>query len=239
MMISDAASRALDVIAARERDVMQAYAPGAFPERGDVVKPAQANFNLDPLSVSAPPDAYFVARGESGATLFTRDGGFSISNGVLVDDSGRPVLGYIDENTPLEPLLVDAVDAALGYAGGAQIEPDGTLSYERTVVDPRTGARDAERVAIGRLALARFAAGTKLQQVDPQHAAAPPGILPHMGRAGEQGFANVTPFSRESSRVDLDLGLQRLQEAYSALDAIRAANVAHGSVEKTTMDLLK
>jgi hypothetical protein len=37
----------------------------------------------------------------------------------------------------------------------------------------------------------------------------------------------------------MDLGLQRLQEAYLALDAIRAAGQAQNAVQKMAMDLLK
>ena len=239
MLVSAATTRALDDIAARERDVLQAYAPGAMAERGDVAKPPSAQTSMDPLSAAAPADAYFITSDDRGRMLFTRDGSFSISNGTLVDAQGRPMLGYAREGAPLAPLTADPIDVALGFAGTARVESDGSVIYERTTIDPRTGRREMQRASMGCLALARFAPGTKLQAIDPQHVSAPLGIVPHIGHAGDGNFGAVTPFAKAGSGVDLDTGLQRLQEAYLALDAIRAAGKAQGSVEKTTMDLLK
>jgi flagellar hook protein FlgE len=239
MLVSSATTRALEEIAARERDVLQAYAPGAMPERTDVAKPATFEPALDPLSAAPPADSYFITSDDRGRLLFTRDGSFSIKDGTLVDAQGRPMLGYACDGATLAPLTADPVDAALGFSASARIESDGSVTYERATIDPRTGRRDVQRAAIGQLALARFAPGTKVQAVDPQHVAAPLGIVPHVGRAGDGNFGAVTTFARESSGVDIDAGLQRLQEAYLALDAIRAAGKAEGGVEKTTMDLLK
>ena len=239
MLISNATSRALDDIAVRERDVLQAYSPGAVSARGDVAKPFAAVPVLDPLSVAPPADAYFITTDDRGRMLFTRDGSLKIQDGALVDAHGRPMLGYSQEGAPLAPLRTDPVDAALGYTKSARIEADGTVTYERTTIDPRTGLREAQRAIAGRLALARFAPGTKLQAIDPQHVTAPLGIAPHVGHAGDGNFGAITPSAREGSGIDIDLGLQRLQEAYLALDALRAAGKAQGSVEKTAMDLLK
>jgi flagellar basal body rod protein FlgG len=239
MLISNATARALDEIAARERDVLQSYAPGAMPERGDVAKKSDAAPSLDPLSAAPPADAFFVTRDDRGRILFTRDGSFSIRDGALVDEQGRPILGYARDGATLAPLAADRVDAALGFVGGARIEADGSVTYERSTVDPRTGRREVQRASMGRIALARFAPGTKLATVDSQHAAAPLGIVPHIGRPADGNFAGVEPFARESSGIDIDLGLQRLQEAYLALDAMRAAGSAQGGIEKTAMDLLK
>lgn len=239
MLISNATTRALDEVAVRERDVLQAYAPGAAPVRADVAKPQTAQPVLDPLSVAPPADAYFITSDDRGRMLFTRDGAFTLLNGMLADAQGQPMLGYSRDGAPLGPLQADSVDVALGYAKTARVESDGTVAYERSTIDPRTGRRELQRAVMGRLALARFAPGTKFQAVDPQHVAAPLGIVPHIGHSGDGNFGAVTPFARESSGIDIDLGLQRLQEAYLALDAIRAAGKAQGSVEKTAMDLLK
>lgn len=239
MLISNATTRALDDIAVRERDLLQGYAPGAAPVRPDVAKPQSAQPVLDPLCVAPPPDAYFVTSGDRGRMLFTRDGNFQVQNGTLSDAQGQPVLGYSRDGAPLGPLQADPVDAALGYVKNARAEADGTVTYERSTIDPRTGRRELQPVVMGCLALARFAPGTRVQAVDPQHVAAPIGVTPHMGHAGDGNFGAVMPFAREGSGVDIDLGLQRLQEAYLALDAIRAAGKAQSSVEKTAMDLLK
>jgi flagellar basal body rod protein FlgG len=239
MLISNAATRALDEIAARERDLLHAYTPGAIPERKDVAASQTSARALDPLSAAPPEDAYFMTSDDRGRLLFTRDGTFSFKDGTLADAQGRPMLGYASDGAALGPLRADPVDVALGFARTANVEADGSVTYERTTVDPRTGRREVQRAILGRLALARFAPGTKLQSIDSQHLAAPAGIVPHFGRAGDGNFGSITPFARENSGIDLDMGLQRLQEAYLALDAIRAAGAAQGSVAKTTMDLLK
>ncbi len=194
---------------------------------------------IDPLSVSAPPGAYFITGGASGRTLYTRDGSFSFSAGRLLDGSGQPVLGYTTSGGALEPLTADPVDVALGFTGSMRIGTDGSVSYDRTTIDPRTGLREMQTVHLGVLALARFPAASKPQAVDALHVAAPSGVAPHVGWAGDGNFEPLAAFSREQSGIDLDLGLQRLQEAYLAFDAIRAAGKAQGGIEKTTMDLLK
>lgn len=239
MLISNAAMRALDDIAVRERDVLQAYKPGALPERSDVVQDAAPAFALDPLSVAAPPNSYFITQDDRGRLLFTRDGTFLLQGGALVDERGHAVLGFSEDRATLAPLRADTVDAALGLTASAQIEADGSITYERTTIDPRTGTQHSERAGFGRLALARFAPGTKLQSVDEQHVAAPAHLPPHIGRAGDGNFEQLRPFAREGSGVNIDLSLQRLQDAYLELDAIRAAGKAQRSVEKTAMDLLK
>jgi hypothetical protein len=63
-------------------------------------------------------------------------------------------------------------------------------------------------------------------------------VVPHIGTARDGNFESLRPFARESSGINLDLSLQRLEDAYLALDAIRAAGKAQGSVQKTAMDLL-
>ena len=239
MLISAAAARAVEDVSVRERDVMQAFTPGAAPERGDVAKPERAQTVADPLCAAPPPGTYFVTSDDRGRRLYTRDGSFSFSGGVLVDTHGHPMLGYASDGAPLSPLRADPVDTALGYARGAQVDAGGVVSYERAAIDPRTGRSEPQRTVIGQLALARFAPATKLQAVDPQHAAAPPGILPHVGRPGDGNFAALVPFARESSGIDVDRGLRRLQEAYLAVDAIRAAVMAQNGLDKGAMDLLK
>jgi flagellar basal body rod protein FlgG len=239
MLISTSTMRALDDVAARERDALQAFAPGATPERNDVARPSTPAFTLDALSAMPPADAYFVTRDHRGRVLFTRDGVFSIQDGVLVDQARHPILGFTGDASSLTELRADPVDTALGFPANARIEPDGLVTYERTTVDPRTGRREPQRATMGRIALARFAPATKLQAIDAEHAAAPPGIEPHIGRPGDGNFAPIAPLARAGSGIDLDLSLQRLQEAYLALEAIRAADQSQRSVEKTAMELLK
>jgi len=238
-MISNAIARAFDEVAARERDVLNAYVPGSLPEHDDAAKPAHESFTLNPLAAAPPENAYFVTRDEEGRMLFSRDGSFELRHGALVDSQGNAVLGYDGEGSALAPLRANAIDVAFGATASARIEIDGAVTYERSTIDPRSGNRETQRLAIGRVALARFAAATKLQPVDAQHFLAPPQIAAHFGRAADGNFGPVKPFVREDSRIDLDTGIERLQEAYIALEALRAASRARGGLQKTAMDLLK
>ena len=227
MLISNSTARAVEQVELRERDTVRA---AQAPTPG---------FVLDPLSAAPPAGTYFVTAGERGQLLFTREGAFSLRGGTLVDSSGHAMLGFREDGAALEPLQSDAIDSALGFTASARVESDGSITYERATIDPRTGARAVQRLTLGRLALARFAAGTKLTPVDAQRVAAPPAIAPHIGRAGDGNFDAVRPFARADSGADLDRELSRLQEAYLSLDALRAADTAQRGVEKTAMDLLK
>jgi flagellar basal body rod protein FlgG len=240
MMVNAATQDALDRIAQRAADVQRTFTPGAIPQFGDVATEAASSQPLlDPLSVAPPPDAYFLTTDERGRTVYSRDGGFALDGGKLVGANGRAILGFTSPTGVTSELHVDAVDEALGRVQNLRVETDGTLAYDRTVIDPRSGARERERVSVGQLALARFPAATKLSVADANHYLAPAGTLPHVGRAGDGNFSTVTPMRREESRIDFDRSLDRLEEAYVAFDALQAAHKAQGDGNKTVMDLLK
>jgi flagellar basal body rod protein FlgG len=240
MMVNAATQDALGRIAQRAADVQRAFTPGAIPQFGDVEtdRPASRAM-LDPLSVAAPPDAYFLTTDERGRAVYTRDGGFAVEGGKLVGANGQAILGFTARSSVTTDLRIDAIDESLGRVQNLRIESDGTLAYDRTVIDPRNGTRERERVAVGQVALARFPAATKLSVADANHYLAPPGTLPHVGRAGDGNFSTLAPMQREESRIDFDRSLDRLEEAYVAFDALQAAHKAQGGIGKTTMDLLK
>ena len=240
MMVNAATQDALDRIVQRAQDVQSAFTPGAVPHFGDVAtERATSRESLDPLCIAPPADAYFVTTDERGRTVYTRDGGFAVVNGTLTGANGRPILGFTSPDAATSELHIDAVDESLGRVAGLRIESNGALTYERTAIDPHSGARERERVVVGQVALARFPAATKLGASDANHFLAPAGTLPHVGRAGDGNFAGVAPMQREQSRVDFDRSLDRLQEAYVAFDALAAAHKARGNMGKTAMDLLK
>ncbi|HZZ64192.1 MAG TPA: hypothetical protein VFE17_01715 [Candidatus Baltobacteraceae bacterium] len=190
MLISDGMARAISNVAAREKQTL-----GAF----------------------APPETYFAVKGDDGMIEYTREQEFHWSNGRLTDAAGQAVLGRRSAESPLEPLAVDPVDAALNLARSPEIESDGGVTYERSMFDPRTARPITERVFAGRIAVARFPAATQLRWRDQQHAVAPDGIAPHV----------------------TDASLDQLQHAYLSLDALRAADVVRSHAQKTAMDLLK
>ncbi|MFZ0031928.1 MAG: hypothetical protein WAK84_08650, partial [Candidatus Cybelea sp.] len=111
--------------------------------------------------------------------------------------------------------------------------------YGREVVDPRSGTKEPQRVVVGRIALVRFPAGTKLETNDGTYCVPPAGVIPASGLPADGTFASLLPMHRERSRIDVDESLIRLKDAYLAFDALRAAETAKAHVGKTTMDLLK
>lgn len=169
--------------------------------------------------------AYVVAAQANGAMTYTNDRRFGVRDGALVDASGNAILGYASGGSPLAPLRIDPIDVALGYAAQARVFSDGTFGYDRAAIDPQTGARTMERTVVGRIALARFPSGATLRSAGMQHMVPPPGVAPHIAPAGDTAFQ--------------DRALDRLQDAYLAFDALRAAGHAEGSLDKTVMDLLK
>jgi len=243
-MIGRATSEALERVAQRANDALAAFTPGALARTGSAVlgPPAPPQFASDPLSVVAPANAYFVTAGPDGAPRYTRDGGFALAGTRLVARDGAPVLGFAgaDPRGHLPaPLQIDPSDVALARHADLHIEPDGTLAYTRPAIDPRTGQRFAERIVAGRVALARFPAGTVPPRLDATHAAAPPGVLPHVGLPGDGSFDRLLPHARDGGGVDLDTALERLSEAYTAFSALRAAFAARGSTDRTATELVK
>lgn len=228
MLISDSTARALDNVAARERDVLHALP--VEPNSGDPYAPA--------IPCEAPPGTYFVTRDENGRRIFMRSSEFYLNGPQLTDGKGRPLLGCAAAGGALAPLQVNAVDASLGIAQNVRVAADGAITYERSAIDPATGDRKLQRLTIGRLALARFPAGTLLSG-DDSYVSAPAGVAPHVGVPGDGGFPPLQSLSQTARDGELEAGLARLQEAYLALDALRAAGSAQGNVQKTVMDLLK
>ena len=238
-MLGSSTIDALQRIADRANDVLSAYGPGAFPLRSDVAGRHAPLPVADPLSVVAPPGTWFVTTDTGGARTFTRAGGFRLAeDGVLRASDGVAVLGLARDAT-LQPLRVADPDRTLGRALGARIASDGTVSYSRSTIDPRTHERRTESIVVGRIALARFPAGSAPQRIDATHARSMPGIVPHIGAPADGTFAPLVTSARDTGSVDLDAGLQKLADAYVAFSALQAAQKAQGAGDKVVMDLLK
>ncbi len=239
MFLNPNLTGALDRIAERAADVRRAYTPGAVPSHDDVASPGIiSDFTLDPLAVVAPEGCYFVSRA-GGKQIYTRDGAFSVRGGTLVNAEGQPILGLHAGSTALADLRVDPIDDALGRVRDIAVARDGTLAYRRESLDPRSGNRELQRVVVGRVALARFPAGTRLVAQDGSGCSAPDNVVPQISTPGEDRFPPLEPMRRERGRIDIDASLVRLKEAYLAFDALQAAETAKAHLGKTTMDLLK
>jgi flagellar basal body rod protein FlgG len=240
-MLATGSLEALQRIADRANDVLAAYAPGAVPKFGDVHVATQPLGVDDPLSVAAPDGAWFVTRGDHGtARTYTRGGGFHIgADGTLQSIDGARVLGTSGTSGALAPLRLPEPDRTLGRCTDLRIEHDGALAYTRASIDPRTRERTTERVIVGRVALARFPAGTQPQRIDATHFGAVAGVVPHVGSPADGSFGGLATRARDIGTVDINTSLQRLTDAYTAFAALQAANKAQGAGAKVLMDLLK
>lgn len=239
MFLNPSLGAALDRIEQRAADARRAFTAGALPERDDVgMATPRSYFTLDPLAVSAPDGAYFITRNERGDLGYTRDGSFTLRGGRLVDEGGNALQRAMPDGT-LGDMTIDPIDAALGRTQDERIESDGTLSYARSIVDPRNAAYETRRVIAGRLALARFPAGTRMTSNDGLTYRPSGGTAAELGVPTANGMGALSPMHRDRSRVDVDQSLLRLKEAYMAFDALHAAESAKSHFGKTAMDLVK
>jgi hypothetical protein len=226
-------------IDARRRDVLQAGVAGFMPEFRDVAGPTRVVARRDPLAVVAPEGTYFITRDGKGALAYGRDGGFSLVDGWLCAAGGARVLGFAEGGRTLAPLRVDPHDAALAEAQHPRIDPDGTFAYDRITIDPRGGERRLERVSAGRVALARFPAGTQPIRADATHVKPPEGVAARVGCPGTSGFPALLTQARDLGRLDIVAGLERLDDAYLAYGAMRTAFRGRMDAEKTVTELVK
>jgi flagellar basal body rod protein FlgG len=237
VQVSPTVSAALERIEARASDVYRAFTPGAQPVFDDVARTQTSYADANPLCIAPPANTYFLERAGDGQLRYTRDGDFVIRDGVLCSRDGRPVLGYATDRN-LNEIRIDPVDLALGRASGMRISADGVVDYRRSVVDPRTGASEERPVVAGRVALARFPAGTRLPQAGDE-LAAPDGVQPEIGTPGTGDFGAVAAMRRQSSGIDIDASIDRLRLAYVDFDAVAAAYRARYDEAKSAMDVVK
>jgi len=233
---------AFERIAARAEDLREAFRPGGVPLHGDVTGAPRVLGSSDPLSVALPAGAWLVTTGSDGTRAYARDGALTLADGVLRTRDGAAVLGYPGGDARAgiaSPLELPAADRALGRCERPAIEADGSVVYRRVAIDPRTGERSLERRAIGRVALARFPAGSEPVRLDGGHVAAPHGVTPHLGTPNDGTFGALMTASREAGSVDIAAGVERLNESYRQFEALGAAFRSRAGVQKTTLDLVK
>lgn len=241
-MIDPAIAAALARVADRANDVLHAYAPGFQPQMRDVVRTSAVRVaDQDALATASPEGTYYVVAAPRGEVWYTRDGALRFEGGALRTQDGKLVLGRPTgaHRGPLVPLRVDAIDAALSRARDPRIDGNGVVTCALVSIDPRTGSRREERVALGRIALARFVAGSEPVRVDDATVAAPRGTVPAVGMPGDGSFSRLAVHARDAGRVDIEAGLARLQEAYLSLETLQSAYRAGFDLEKGAMDLLK
>lgn len=231
-MLNAATARALADVAARASDVLHAYDPAYEPNFPEARAARRIVRDADALAVALPDDSSLVVAGPGGERRYSRDGKLAFSEGRLRNADGD-ILGFAPgaaKGAVPQALLADPVDAALGRTLDARVEPDGTVVYVRKVTDPRTMQSQTQRVVVGTIALARFPAGS-----NPGRSPA----APLVGRPSDPGFGALSPGARALGRLDITLGLAKLQEAYLALDALQGAQKARSDLDAGAMNLVK
>lgn len=243
-MINSGPAQALAELATRTQEMLHAYEPG-YETQDDQIRSAtlaRPKPSNDPMSAAAPEGAYFVGHDASGRTFFSRDGSFGVDGGKIAWPDGSAVLGYppgaAHDGKP-QRLSVDPIDVALGRTKDAHVEADGSVVYSRSVVDPKTAKTSVERVEVGRIALARFPAGTALTRIGTTRIGSPGGVVPFIASPGEGTFGSLATKSRDLGAVDFEAGLNQVREAFLALDAMSASARVDDKDAHVAMDLIK
>jgi hypothetical protein len=239
-MLSAGIARAIETVERRGEDLGLVFSPGAQPNYPDAIREDRLGPGGDPLSVAPPSDALLIS-GDPNRPAYTRDGALAIRDGVLVDGSGTAILGFPegDRSGIPQSLRIERNDALLGRAQDVRIEPDGVFGYARTVIDPKTMEAKTERVVVGRVALARFPAGTRLERVDGSHARPPANVVPFVGTPNDGHFTSLIVARRVIGRLDPDAAIVRLQDAYLAMRALSAEERARNAMVHGALDLVK
>ncbi len=243
-MIDGVTAQTLEQLDVRTEDVRHQFDPGYIPVLDEDRKTTgtRAVNSLDALHTTAPQDAFYAGVDAHGRRFYTRDGAFDLQSFHLRTADGSSVLGYPANAKPgsePQPLDIDRNDYVLGNVHDAKIGEDGTFEYTRKTADPKTGAETSERVVVGRLALARFPAGTRIEAADGVHVTARAGEEPTLGMPSTEGFGTLLAHSDDRGGIDIQQGLSHLRDAFVAYTAIQSAKNAHGHTDKIAMDLIK
>lgn len=239
-MLNASIARALESVERRGEDLRMVFSGGAQPNYTDAVRAERQDVTADPLSVVLPADALLIS-GDPNRPWYTRDGALHVREGVLCDSSGTQILGFRsgDSSGIPQPLAIEKNDVLLGRMQDLRMEPDGIFGYARTVVDPKTVETKIERVVVGRVALARFPAGTQLERIDATHARAPAQLVPFVGTPNDGNFSSLYTGRRAVGRLDPDAVVVRLQDAYMAMRALGAEERTRNAMIHGALDLVK
>ncbi|TAM72915.1 hypothetical protein EPN44_15025 [bacterium] len=225
-MTEIAVERVQERVEALRSDALHAYDPTYRPRdtRASVQmgEPStQANLQA-PLTCEAPPGAFLVLDAPDGGRSYVRAAALTVRDGRLVDGDGLPLLGYPQGAAAgvVGELRIAGRDGLLSRAVALRIECDGSVRYARRTLDTR-GSAATQWLALGRLALATFEGG-----------------IPRIGAPGERTTPPLDP-RVQGGRVDLPRALERLQEAYLQLDALRAARTAQDAGDRTALGIVK
>ncbi|MGH7329678.1 MAG: hypothetical protein ACREJX_15130 [Polyangiaceae bacterium] len=239
-MLNAGIAHAIESMERRGEDLSMVFTEGAQPNYSDVLRTERVEQSADPLSIVLPRDAFLLA-GDPNHPTYTRDGALQIRDGMLAGSDGTPVLGLRggDRSGIPQPLRIDGHDALLGRVHDLRIEPDGVFGYARTIVDTKTMESSVERIVVGRIALARFPAGTRLESIDATHARPPSQLVPFVGTPNDGSFASLYVGRRAAGGLDTDAAVVRLQDAYLAMRALSAEERSRNAMIHGALDLVK
>lgn len=237
-------------------DIHNSFTPGFTPVRTELRGTSRSAPSLNPLSSVAPENTYFVGTDVHGRRFYSRNGDFHLVNGMLRTPNGSSVMGYASGSSKLSPLKVNPTDLALGRVTNAQVGADGSLTYERSLRDARSGVKMTDKVVVGYLAIARFPAGTELEhfnetdvngiganrdttKYDGVHLSPPTGAEPTIGKPNSIGFGPLKTHSVDRGSLDQLAAMRRLSDVYLAYNTLKAIGGAKGKNEDKVIALLK
>ncbi len=229
-MISAATSDALDRIATRASDVLAGYTSGFEPQRADAAgQPASLERSQDPLSVVAPERHVFPRRaGRRDALLARRRVHVRRRNAPRARRRRR--LGHGARRARGAP-SANARSRSIARSGASRTSASNRT--ERSAMRARRSIRAAANAAsnASHSGASRSRAsprGRKASRFDATHFEAPRGVVPLVGQPSDGSFGPLRTYSRDTGRLDLLAGLQRLQEAYLSFEALARGATARG-----------
>jgi flagellar hook protein FlgE len=243
MSAVDAVSARIDAVTA---DARRAASPGSIGDAQerpgqivgsqirDGVHPVTAP-SASPLSVAIDGPGWFIFD-DRGRTVYGRRGDFHIdSSGMLVDGSGRAVMGSgigpVDAGgRALEQIQVTSQPVAQGRTIGVRIDERGTIF----VGDGK------QQQAVARIAIAVFPAAERLQRSsDTTVTATPESGRPVIARPGDVNTGTLLTHALDVGMVDLQGDLAALWRLSRKGDLASAAASAVDGCTRTALGLVK
>jgi len=235
-----------DEITARGNELYGWRVPGFEPIHDDirtppssVPAPVPSNVTRGAMCVvAAPQGSRFVTLDAQGQYRYTRNGALTIVDGTVMTLEHRPLLGYMPGATTIGRLRLPMLDRIITPRQQLHVARDGSVSYDREVLDPRSGLQQIQRQRLGVIALARFPAGSEPVSLG-TYERAPLGIEPYIATPGTHGFEELLPDRLDRGGIDLQRALLHLQTAYERFDALLAERDIAQKNLGTAMDLVK
>jgi flagellar hook protein FlgE len=237
-------------------DARRAATPGAIgaaPDRpGELVgaeMPGGAELRTAPrasaLNVAIDGPGLFVLA-QNGERRFARLGDFGVDQrGYLTTAAGARALGFgVDTRgeptTGLSELRVPPEDVASHRYSSFALDDRGVFAGVMQRTDARTGRRQTQTVALGRIALAVMPAPERLtRDGDTMLAETIAAGKPLIAAPGETGMAMLRTHALETGMVDLEGDLARLWAARRRAEFAQTVAASNDQNARTALGLVK